>query len=642
MYTDRNPPINIGILAHVDGGKTTLSEQMLFLSGAIRSMGRVDEGSAHTDFMEIERTRGISIRSASAFFTWKGQDVNLIDTPGHSDFSGEVQRAIRAMDMAVLVVSAVEGVQSQTELIWKALRRIGVPVVLFINKTDRPGSNVENVIREINDIFGIMPAAWIADDRELRIEAIAETDDLLLEKYLEHGVGSISAEDLSSALLKEFYSCRFTPYLTGSALKGEGVYELLDLIASLAKNCGDLAGQEFSAVIFKLEHDNALGRVAYVRLFSGLLKNRDIIHNATSGTDEKVVQIRKIQGAKDKDIGLLSAGDIGAVYGLSSARNGDVLGDASMVPGEVEFAAPMLRVKIYPKEEKNYSVLAVALEQLSAEDPMLDMIWQKESHELIVRVTGLIQIEILKALLKERFDLNVMTDEPQVIYKERPRRYGEGYVEYTMPKPCWAIMRFAIEPLPIGKGVVFESAVSNDKIYERYQAQVRQVIPEALKQGPKGWEVTDIKIKLIDGEHHIVHTHPLDFIVAAPMGIMDGLVNSGTDLLEPMLKFKLSFPEEHNGKIIGEIIAMRGSFESPVIHRGIAAIEGRLPLAESMDFPIRLSSLTGGRGFISTFFDGYEICPPGKGLEISYRGVSPIDRAKYILSKRGALSVKNS
>ncbi len=635
MEPDKNPPVNIGILAHVDGGKTTLTEQILYLSGSVRSLGRVDDGSAHTDFMDVERARGISVRAASAFLTWKGQKINLIDTPGHSDFSGEVQRVLRALDFAVLVLSAVEGVQSQTELLWKVLRTMKMPVIFFINKTDRSGADVRRVLDEISGILSVRPLASSSSKEEI-IEAVSEFDDAITEKYLEGGPSSVSESELHESWKKCFSRAEIYPYLAGSALKGEGVTELLDTIASLALS-NNMSEEDPSGVVFKLEHDPVLGRVAFVRLFSGTLKNRDIVRNLTSGCDEKIVQIRKAVGKKETDSGILSAGDIGSIYGFSHAKNGDVIGSGAYVPKEPDMAPPMLRVKINPKDDSDYPALAAALEQLSAEDPLLDVIWQKESRELLMRVTGVIQTEIAISMLKERFGLDVSAGEPQVIYKERPLKRAEGYVEYTMPKPCWAVMRFEIEPLPLSSGVLFKSTVHNDKIYQRYQAQVAQTIPEALRQGPKGWEVTDIKITLVGGEHHTVHTHPLDFMLATPMGIMDALVNSGTELMEPMLKFRLSFPEEFSGKIIGEIISMRGTFDSPAMAKGMAVMEGRMPLASSMDFPARLPSLSGGRGLLFTSFDGYEPVPHGEGYEIPYRGVSPLDRAKYILFKRGAL-----
>lgn len=643
--SNEGAPVNVGILAHVDAGKTTLTEQMLYLSGAIRSPGRVDDGTAHTDFMGVERARGISVRAASTYFIWNDRQVNLIDTPGHNDFSGEVERALRALDIAVLVLSAVEGVQAQTEVIWDALRALGIPAILFINKTDRTGADAQKVLAEVRTLPGARPVMVSAVSSLNNLssvnfsdfESFVETDDVLLEKYLAGDAENISPKEIASAFFENFYASKIQPVLCGAALKGEGVRELLDLIASFACDGNALAADPVSGVVFKLEHDDALGKVAYVRLYRGTLNNRDAVRYPCRDAQDKVVQIRKVRGQKDVDQGTLAAGDIGAVYGLSSVRSGDVIGTGEGVPGGIALAAPMLRISCVPADAKDLPVLAEALEKLSAEDPLLGVVWEKETRELSVRVTGLIQIEVLKALLLDRFSLEITTGDPQIIYKERPVKKGEGFVEYTMPKPCWAVMRFLIEPLPLGAGVVFESTVHNDKIYKRYQSQVAQTIPEALRQGPKGWEVTDLKITLIDGEHHTVHTHPLDFALATPMGVMDGLVNTGTELLEPVMKYRLTFPEEYSGKIVGEILSMRGRFDSPVIKGASVTMEGFFPAATSMDFPIRLASLTGGRAALNARFHGYEVCPPGEGKETPYVGVSPLDRAKYILYKRGAI-----
>ncbi|WP_204244996.1 TetM/TetW/TetO/TetS family tetracycline resistance ribosomal protection protein [Cloacibacillus sp. An23] len=629
-------PLTIGILAHVDAGKTTLTEQMLFQSGAVRSLGRVDDGSAHTDFTEFERRRGISVRAASAFLTWKGAKIYVIDTPGHSDFSGETERAARAMDFAVVAVSAVEGVQAQTEVIWRALSKMGVPALFFINKTDREGADVDSVLGEISELTGEKPVRLPLGDREALAEALAEHDDAALEKYLEEGSESFSAGELDSLLLGCFYDRKLIPYLTGAALKGEGVAELLDALAALAPRAPETE-EPPSGVVFKVEHNPTLGRVAHVRLFTGELGNRDAVKCSPSGAEGKITQIREVQGAKERDTGALRAGEVGAVCGLSRVVCGDTFGDPSRVPPPAGMSSPLLRVKLTPESDAGYPALVAALEELSAEDPLLDVIWEKEVRELLVRVTGLMRIETLLLALRERYGMEVSAGEPMVIYKERPLKKGRGFVEYTMPKPCWAVMLFEIEPLPLGSGVVFESAVPDDKIFLRYQAQVRQTLTEALRQGPRGWEVTDLKITLTDGEHHTVHTHPLDFALATPMGIMDGLVNCGTELLEPMLAFRLTYPEEYGGRLIGEILAMRGSFESPVVKKGNFVMEGLLPLATSMDFPARLASLTGGRGTFSAVPAGYAPCPPGEGRDVPYRGVSPLDRAKYILYKRGAL-----
>ena len=634
----RKEPWNIGLLAHVDSGKTTLTEQMLYMSGSVKKIGRVDEGNAHTDFMEIERRRGISVRAASAYLSWKGQPVNIIDTPGHSDFSSEVQRSIRAMDAAVMVVSAVEGVQPQTEVFWEALCSSGIPVIFFINKKDREGADLKRVLKEIEDSFGVALIPSFSGEKRVIAEILCGINDDLLEKYVEKGPGSISEEELLGSYLSSFSQRNVFPFVAGAALIGEGVEELLDLIELLArkkkkvdKECG------LSAVIFKMKHDPQMGRVAYARLFSGSMKNRDLIYNASNNSYDKAVQIKKVTGAKEIDTGEASAGEIAAIYGLSNSRNGDVLGSSSQIRDEINITCPSMRVRVVPRSEKDYPVLLDAVNQISAEDPLINVIWEQSTGELILSVTGRLQIEVIEALLKERTSVDAVIGTPQVIYKERPSRRGTGYVDYTMPKPCWAILRFEIEPLETGSGVLFESRVRNEKIFTKYQLQVEQTIPEALRQGPKGWEVTDIKITLVDGEHHLSHTHPMDFILATPIGIMDALKNTGTDLMEPMNRFKITYPEEMSGRVIGEIIGMRGTFDSPLIKKGTVLMEGRYPVAEGIDFPARFSSVTGGRGTINTFFDGYDLCPPGAGLEVPFRGISPADREKYILHKRGAV-----
>lgn len=633
MAVDAPRTLVTGIFAHVDAGKTTLTEQLLYLAGAVRSPGRVDNGSALTDFLELERRRGISVRAASVSIEWQGAKIGIIDTPGHSDFSAETARAVRATDLAVVVVSAADGVQSQTEAVWAALEKSERPALFFINKTDLAGADIGACMKDIAELTGMAPKMTDPKSRASLCENFAEYDDSALEKYLEKGEDAFSRQELSVLLKKAVYGRAAVPVLAGSALRGEGTEELLDMLSMLAAEGS--GGGRLAGVVFKVGHSASFGRAAYVRLFSGALKNRDIVRCA--GADEKVTQIRDVMGAREKDAGVLRAGGIGAVYGLTHVKSGDVIGDASLVPPAAEIASPALRVKIAPKDAQQYPALSAALSELCAEDPLLDVIWEKEQREMLVRVSGLVHIEILQTLLEERFGLDVNIGKPVVIYKERPLKRARGFVEYTMPKPCWAVMEFEIEPLPTGSGYVFESRVPDDRIFMRYQAQVRQTIPEALSQGPQGWEVTDIRICLTGGEHHTVHTHPLDFVLATPMGIMDALVNSGTELLEPIQRFRMTFPEEAGGRVIGEIIAMRGQFETPAVKKGVFTMEGILPLAASMDLPVRISQITGGRGTFSSIPAGYAPCPPGEGHAVPYRGISPLDRAKYILYKRGAL-----
>ena len=624
-----------GVLAHVDAGKTTLTEQMLFHSGSIRALGSVDRGTAHTDWMDVERERGISVRSAVTTFPWRDVEVNLIDTPGHVDFGAEVERSLRVLDGAVLVLSAVEGIQAQTAVLWKALRRMGIPTVVFINKTDRMGADPAGVLAQVQRRLSPMALPLHPGDQGPEtVERVAELDEVILGHWAE-------GRPVAPALLRERMAGQaragsLYPVLFGSALKGLGVEELLDAVVDcLPPPAGDVLGP-VSGLVFKLEHDKTMGRIAYVRLFSGELRNRDAVANATQGTQEKITQIRRVRAQRHEDTGLLQAGDIGSVCGLQ-ARIGDVLGDPAGVPEGCAMAVPLLTVQAFAAQEADFPRLVAALKELADEDPMLELQWLRDERELHLRIMGVIQMEVLTSLLASRFGLEARFGAPSVIYRETPAKAGEGYIEYTMPKPCWAVLRFAIEPGERGSGVVYASTVRDDAMLHRYQNQVERTLPEALKQGLHGWEVTDLRITLVEGQHHLVHTHPLDFAVATPMGIMNGLEATGTTLLEPMLACSITVPAALGNRVIGDILQMRGTFEAPAIGGGEFTVEARLPVATSLDYPTRLGSLSGGRGVLSTRFDGYQECPLELGATSPRRGIDPRDQAKYILAARKAL-----
>jgi ribosomal protection tetracycline resistance protein len=637
MPSASRPIRNLGVVAHVDAGKTTLTEQMLYLSGSIRAPGSVDKGTAHSDWLDVERERGISVRAAAATFAWRGVAVNLIDTPGHADFSAEVERSLRVLDGAVLVVSAAEGIQAQTAVLWKALRAQGLPTLIFINKTDRLGADPDRVLAELQRQFSPLalplPEAG-ADPSPALLERLAEQDDLLLEHWLEgRPVPPGLLEDRMAALAR---AGRLFPVLSGSAARGEGVERLLDaMVAFLPAPGGDPDGP-VSGVVFKLEHDKTMGRVAFVRLFSGTVRNRDTVANTTQGFPEKITQIRRILASRHEDTGALRAGEIGSVCGLQ-ARIGDVLGDPAAVPGACRLAVPLLTVQAFAAQEAEFPRLVAALKELADEDPLLELQWLREERELHLRIMGTIQMEVLASLLRTRFGLEARFGSPSVIYRETPARAGEGFIEYTMPKPCWAVLRFAIAPGERGSGLRYRSLVRDDDLLYRYQNQVERTLPEALKQGLHGWEVTDLEITLVAGQHHLVHTHPLDFAVATPMGLMNGLEACGTVLLEPMLDCAIAAPAALGNRIIGDILQMRGTFESPEILGDTFRIQARVPVATSLDYPTRLGSLTGGRGVLSTRFAGYQECPLELGAPCPRRGIDPRDQAKYILAARKAL-----
>jgi len=652
---------NIGIFAHVDAGKTTTTEQILYYSGRIRSLGSVDAGTAQTDFLEVERSRGISVRAAATRFSWQGMTINLVDTPGHVDFLSEVERSLRVMDGAVLIISAVEGVQAQTEVIWHALRERSIPTLIYMNKLDRIGADPLGTLQQIRRLLSPqaapVQAPFGAEDSfsgavsllgtdgdseeataylQLLEETVAEQEESLLLRYLD--CGTLPKEELKQMLPSLTREGELFPVLFGASNKGISIEPLMQAMVTLLPPPSIVTDGPVSGVVFRIERDPAMGRIAYVRLYSGVIRNRDSVHNETQQIEEKVTQIRKIDGQKAEDVGLLAAGDIAAVCGWNQARIGDIIGCADYVPRETRLAVPLLTVQVRWSNEAEYPAVVAALQELADEDPLLDLQWLQEQRELHLKVMGPIQIEVLTHVLNNRYGLKAVFGEPSVIYKETPAQAGEGFIAYTMPKPCWAILRFHIEPGERGSGITYSSIVRSERLLDRYQNEVARSVPEALQQGLFGWEVTDLKVTLVEGEHHVWHTHPLDFAVATPMGIMDGLSRIGVKLLEPMLSFRLSVPEETGGKLMNELILMRGEFDSPVVRQERMEIEGTLPVATSLDFPARFGSLTKGRGVLATFFAGYRECPPDVKAERVRRGVNPLDQSKYILSVRKALA----
>ncbi|MGN7762856.1 GTP-binding protein [Paenibacillus sp. 22594] len=648
--------INVGIFAHVDAGKTTTTEHMLYESGRIKAVGSVDSGTAVTDSMEVERQRGISVRAALASFEWRGVQVNLVDTPGHVDFLSEVERSLRVMDCAVLILSAVEGVQAQSEMIWNALRKLGIPTLIFMNKMDRVGADPEAVLVQARtylsgDILPVQQALGQEQDyagavdlwadgadpaaRTELLEALAERDEALLEVYMSGA--PLAVADWKEQLVAKTASGTMFPLVYGVAAKGLGITQLLDAMTDYFPRAGGNPELPVSGIVYNIQRDKSMGRMAFVRLYQGTIRNRDTVMNYSQEVQGKVTQIRKVEGGRTEDLGTLEAGDIAVVYGLSGVRIGDVLGLPDAIPQEAKLAVPLLTVRVHWEADTDEHQVIGAFQELADEDPLLDTQWLQDERELHIKVMGPIQLEILDSVLESRYGLKVTFGQPSVIYKETPSRAGEGYVAYLMPKPCWAILRFKIEPGPPGSGLQYESLVRSSDLLPQYQNETARRVPEALMQGLYGWEVTDLKVTLTEGQHHVWHTHPLDFAVATPMAIMDGLNRVGTKLLEPILQVRIVVPEENGGRVMNDLVQMRGTFEPPVLQGERMIIEGRLPLATSLDYPVSLSSYTKGRSTFTSFFAGYEECPPDVRAECTRRGVNPLDQARYILSVRKAM-----
>ena len=638
---------NIGIFAHVDAGKTTLSEQLLMHAGAIRRIGSVDAGTAHTDSLPVEQRRGISVKASCVRLTWKGVDVNLIDTPGHVDFAAEVERSLWALDAAVLVVCAVEGVQPHTETLFHALQEQRIPVLFFLNKTDREGADPERVLGQIRRLLS--PDAALMSDEEALAEAVCAQDDALLERYL-------SGEALDPMYMRERL-CTMTrqaqvyPVFCGSALRDDGVLPLLDAMVDMLPppeevQHADETKPRLCGVVFASAQDRLLGRGVWVRLYGGALENRapvtlpagiDPLSGEERLVQRKISQIRRVDGS---DAGSLSAGEIGVVYGLGDVGIGFVLGDASLLPRRVEpgrLRTPLITVQVVPEKPEEMQALRSACGVLAGEDPLLQVRYAKALNELQLHVMGAIQLEIIAEELENRFNLKVSFSKPAVIYKETIARAASGFVAYTMPKPCWAIMRFEIEPAPRGSGVTFRSTVPVRDILARYQHQVEQALPLALSQGRLGWQVTDVNITLADGNHHQFHTHPLDFIVATPWGIQDGLQRGGSTLLEPILETRFLLPPDCVGRVMSDVAMMRGEVTHTDTDADRVLLTALIPVATSVDYAATLASVTSGRGSMSVRLHGYRDCPLELGATARRRNVDPLDTSKYILAARSAL-----
>ena len=471
----------LGILAHVDAGKTTLSEQILLLSGAIRKKGSVDSGTAHTDTLPVEQRRGISVKASCVSFNWKDTQINLIDTPGHVDFSAEVERSFWALDAAVLVVCGVEGVQPQTEALFAAIREKHIPCLFFINKLDREGADAQRVAAQIRRM--LTDSACLLDDEDAVADVLCAADDALMERYL-------SGETLEPALvshrLREMTrNAQAYPIFCGSALKEEGVAPLLDAVTDWLTPDAP-ATDALCAVAFAAVQDKMLGRGVYVRMFSGRMSARMPV-TLPAGTDPltgeekfvqpKITQLRSVSGAP---IDALGAGEVGVVFGLNAARIGQVFGDEALLPRPIEtgkLRTPLITVQVIPEKAEDMQALREACEMLSGEDPLLQASYVRSLNELHMNVMGTIQLEILEEMLRTRFGLSVHFGKPAVLYRETISSAATGFVAYTMPKPCWAVMEFYIEPAPRGSGVTFESQCHVRYILARYQNQVKQALP---------------------------------------------------------------------------------------------------------------------------------------------------------------------
>lgn len=599
----------IGILAHVDAGKTTFAEQILYHTKSIRQRGRVDYKDAFLDSHHIEKERGITVFSDQGLMSYKGSNYYLIDTPGHVDFSSEMERAIKVMDYAVIVISAVEGVQGHTETVWQLLRKHKVPIFFFINKVDRVGADVEGVLQEIRlnltkDICNITESFHEDEMQEELIEFIAERDEVLLEKYMEEAY----EKDLWLNSMKNMIKkSRIFTCCSGSALQDIGIVDFLDKLDKLTFT--DYYHEEpFAGKIYKVGHDDNGTRITYIKALRGTLKVRDELSygDEENKVCEKITQIRIYNGSKFKTVDEVSAGQIFAVTGLSRASAGEGLG--TLKEKAIYEIVPTLKSKVDFDSSLNIKDVLKCFKILQAEDPSLNVIWEENLQEIHIHVMGPVQLEILEELVRERFDFTVSFRTPEILYKETIATAVKGYGHFE-PLRHYAEVHLKLEPIERNSGIEFENVCHPDNLTIGHQNLIGHHIYEREHHGLlTGSPLTDIKINLLTGRAHNKHTSGGDFREATYRALRQGLEKAENILLEPYYDFKIKVELGHMGRVLSDIQKSQGNFNPPETIDNKVIIMGKVPVATFMNYSTELVSFTQGKGTISLVFGGYHRC----------------------------------
>ena len=608
--TEKPAMTAVGILAHVDAGKTTLAEQILCQSGALRQAGRVDSRNTLLDHAEIERTRGITVFADEASFVFRGRPFTLLDTPGHVDFSGEMERCLSVMDCAVLVVSSVEGVQSHTRTLWHLLRKRKIPVMLFLSKTDRVGAHPEELLREFRTQFGISCVDFthrLHEDGSMTdtaAEDVAELEDTLLEKYL--NTGYIPEEWLAAAQAL-FSACRMVPVFSGAALAGEGVAQLLNGVFWMTKPFSGCAQAPFAAKVYKIRHDSG-GRVAFLRITAGSLHPKDrIAVPGEAAEPEKCNELRVYQGGKYTLAKQALPGDLCAVTGVQSLHPGDTAGQGA-VCGQKYALQPMLSARVLFDSGIPAKTVLQDMRELEDEEPLLHIRWNEPLQELEVQVMGRIQLEVLAQLMQERFQIPVSFGRCAVLYRETIAMpvVGCGHFE---PLRHYAEVHLLLKPGVPGSGITFESRCSQDVLAGNWQRLIRTHVLEKEHRGVlTGAPLTDVHIVLLSGRAHLKHTEGGDFRQATYRAVRQGLMHAQNVLLEPWYQFTAEIELPFAGKVIADVQRMHGTCEPPEISGEQAVVCGCAPVSEMMDYPAQVTAFTKGRGSISLAFDRCRPC----------------------------------
>ena len=665
---------NIGIIAHIDAGKTTTTERILFYTGKTHRIGSVDDGTTVTDWMDQERERGITIVSAAVSAEWNEYQINVIDTPGHIDFTAEVQRSLRVLDGGIVIFDAVQGVEPQSETVWRQADRYDVPRICFVNKMDRVGASYERTIEMIKERLGANPipvqlpigseanftgivdlltgrAILWEDDlgkepreaevppdlinlyegmRSRLIEQIAELDDTLTMKYLEGE--EISVDELKAALRKAVISNQATPVFCGSSLRNKGVQPLLDAVVDYLPSPVDVPPvrgynpsteieivresddqQPLSALVFKIVTDPYVGRLAYLRIYSGKVTQGAMVYNSTKGKRERIGRLIRMYADRREDITEVFAGDIAATLGLKDSFTGDTLCEANhpIMLEAITFPEPVISVAIEPKTTADQDKMSEALRKLSEEDPTFHVRADQETGQTIISGMGELHLEVLVDRMLREFRVQARVGRPQVAYRESITRVVPKaeyrYIKQTGGRGQYGHVVFEIEPAELGTGIVFEDDIIGGVIPKEYINSIEKGVMESAEAGVlAGYPVTDIKIRLYDGSFHEVDSSDMAFKMAASLAFKEGIMKAGPVLLEPIMKVEVVIPEEFMGDVMGQLSGRRGIILGTEIRPGNAqAIKAMVPLAEMFGYATDLRSGTQGRGVFTMEFDHY-------------------------------------
>jgi elongation factor G len=668
---------NIGIMAHIDAGKTTTTERILFYTGVSHKMGEVHDGAATMDWMEQERERGITITSAATTCYWKDYRINIIDTPGHVDFTIEVERSLRVLDGAVTVFDSVQGVEPQSETVWRQADKYHVPRIAFMNKMDRIGADFFASVQSMVDRLGATPVpiqlpigregefkgcvdlitmkAYVYDDdslgakykvedipvnmvelsreyREKMLEAVAEFDEQVLEKYLNGE--PLTEEEIKKAVRAGGISMKVTPVLCGASFKNKGVQQLLDGVLDFLPSPLDIPpvtgvdpstekellrhasdSEPFAALALKIMTDPFAGQLTYFRVYSGTLKTGTTVYNITKNTKERIGRLLKMHANKREDIDEVYAGDIAAAVGLRGATTGDTLCDEKnpVLLEVMKFPEPVISMAIEPKTKQDQEKLGFSLQKLAQEDPSFRVRTDEETAQTIIAGMGELHLEIIVDRLMREFKVEANVGKPEVAYRETIRRHAEAegkYIKQTGGRGQYGHVVLTVEPSEPGKGFEFVNKVVGGTIPREYIPAIEKGVRERMETGVlAGYPMRDVRVTVIDGSYHDVDSNEMAFKIAASMGFQDGCRRADPALLEPIMKVEVLVPQEYMGDVIGNLNGRRGKIQGIKVRAGSQAIDAAVPLSEMFGYATDLRSRTQGRATYSMEFDRYEQVP---------------------------------